>query len=138
MVRKSSVETIEQLANIFSNAAKHKDQIPGGMADKKKPKDFSKKQLEMGQKVEMEHTNDPTKAVEISMDHLEEFPGEYYTALDEMEKKLEKGKDKKKGKKKEKKASRGCPHCGFEGEPGGAVYDVTFPCPKCGKGGVQL
>jgi hypothetical protein len=98
MVRKSSL--IDQFATIFVKVAKkHKDQIPGGLADKKQPKDFDKKQLEMGQKVEMEHTNDPAKAVEISMDHLTEFPGEYYTALHEMEKKLEKGKDKKKGKK---------------------------------------
>jgi len=84
-------------------AKKHKDQIPGGLADKKQPKDFSKKQLQMGKKVEMEHVNDPTKAEEISMDHLTEFP-EYYTALDEMEKKLEKGK-KKKSKDKKKKTS---------------------------------
>lgn len=99
MVRKSSV-TIDQFATIFLKVAKkHKDKIPGGLADKKKPKDFSKKQLEMGKKVEMEHVNDPTLAEEISMDHLTEFPT-YYTGLDEMEKKLEKGKDKKKKGKK--------------------------------------
>jgi hypothetical protein len=55
----------------------------------------------MGRKVEMEHVNDPTKAEEISMDHLTEFPN-YYTALDEMEKKLEKKKEKSKKSKKSK------------------------------------
>ena len=34
------------------------------------------------------HTDDPEKAKEIAMDHLQEFPT-YYTALKEMEKKLE-------------------------------------------------
>jgi len=71
--------------------SKHVDEIPGGFADKKKPKDYSADQLAKGIKVEMEHTNDPEKAKEIAMDHLEEFPT-YYTALDEMEKKLKKQK----------------------------------------------
>ena len=69
-----------------------KDMIPGGLADKNKPSDFDPKQIEMGIKVEMEHTNDKKKAREISMDHLEEFP-DYDTHLDEMEKKLEKKKE---------------------------------------------
>jgi hypothetical protein len=103
MVRK--VIEIEKLSSLFASAAKKcnwKDQIPGGMADKKKPCDFDKKQLNMGVKVEREHTDDPKKALEISMDHLTEFPGEYYTALDEMEKKLEKKKEKSKDKEKKK------------------------------------
>ena len=51
-----------------------------------------KKELAKGIKVEMEHTKDPDLARKIATDHLTEF-GTYYTALDEMEKKL---KEKKK------------------------------------------
>lgn len=29
----------------------------------------------------------------------------------------------------------GCSRCGYAGGPGRAVYDVTFPCPACGRGG---
>jgi hypothetical protein len=142
MVRKE-ITRLDKLSSLFVQAAKKcnwQDHIPGGMADKKKPCDFDKKQLQMGVKVEKEHTDDPKKALEISMDHLTEFPGEYYDALKAMEKKLEKKREKKQERKRERKksASRGCPFCGFTGEPGGAIYDVTFPCPRCGKGGVQI
>lgn len=60
--------------------SKHKDKIKGGKADAKKPSDFDKKQLEAGTKVEMEHTNDKTKAQEIAMDHLTE-DADYYKKL---------------------------------------------------------
>lgn len=63
------------------------DKVPGGLADKKTNRDFDPKQIEMGHKVELEHTNNPAVAEEIARDHLEEFP-QYYTALAEMEKKL--------------------------------------------------
>lgn len=65
-----------------------KENLSGGRADDKKPSDFNKKDLEDGEKIEMEHTSDPDVAREITMDHLEEFPS-YYKALDKMEKKLE-------------------------------------------------
>lgn len=64
---------------------KHKDKLPGGKADKKSPKDFDKKALEAGTKVEMEHTNDRTIAQEIAMDHLTE-DANYYEKLKEVEK----------------------------------------------------
>lgn len=67
------------------------DLIPGGKADDKPKSDFDPKQLAMGKKVEMEHTNDPRKAKEIATDHLEEF-GTYYTALKKMEDQLSEGK----------------------------------------------
>ena len=51
---------------------KSKDQIKGGKADKKTPKQFDSKKLAIGTKVEMEHTDDPKKAREIAMDHLTE------------------------------------------------------------------
>jgi hypothetical protein len=46
--------------------------------------DIDKKELEMGIKVEAEHTNYPAMARRIAMDHLAEFP-DYYTRLKKME-----------------------------------------------------
>ena len=56
-----------------------------------------KKELEMGIKVEKEHTPDAKKAQEIAMDHLTEFP-DYYTRLAKMEKSGEKSLKKKETK----------------------------------------
>ena len=80
------------------------DQIKGGISDNKSLKEIAekhntdieeiKKQLQMGMKVEMEHTDDPKTAVEIALDHIYEFPT-YYTELDKMEQLL---KDKEKAK----------------------------------------
>ena len=70
------------------------DKIKGGAADKSKPSDFNNKQLEMGIKVEMEHTSDKSIAKEIAMDHLKEFP-DYYTRLNTMEDKAKKETVKK-------------------------------------------
>jgi len=73
--------------------------IKGGKADKMSVEDIARKhsvfvgtiqkQIEMGIKVEMEHTNSEEKAKEVAMDHLSEFP-DYYTRLDSMEKKAKK------------------------------------------------
>jgi len=65
------------------------DKVPGGLADKKSPEDFSKSQLEKGVKIEMEHTDDKSLAKEIAMDHLVEDP-KYYDHLVEMEKDVKK------------------------------------------------
>ena len=75
------------------------NELKGGKADKLTVKDIAKKfnvpvssiekQLAMGKKVEHEHTKDMNKAIEISMDHLTEFP-DYYTRLEKMEKEAEK------------------------------------------------
>lgn len=62
------------------------DNLPGGLADLRDPKDFDAKALEEGAMVEMEHTDNPQLAVEIAMDHLTEDP-KYYDKLKEMEKK---------------------------------------------------
>lgn len=51
-----------------------------------------KKQIEMGLKVEMEHTNDKDKAMEITLDHLWEDP-KYYSKLKKMETKESTGAD---------------------------------------------
>lgn len=66
--------------------AKRGEKIPGGLADGKSPAKYDQAQLKMGIKVEMEHTDDPAKAKEIAMDHLEE-DARYYTHLAEMERK---------------------------------------------------
>jgi len=65
-----------------------KDYLKGGLADKRNYSKFNKKQLSMGTKVEMEHTNKKKLAREIAGDHLAEHP-RYYTALKKMEKELE-------------------------------------------------
>lgn len=80
------------------------EKIKGGMSDNKSLKEIAEKhnvdiddilkQLELGIKVEMEHTDDPKVAIEIAKDHLCEFPT-YYTELDKMEQSL---KDKEKAK----------------------------------------
>jgi hypothetical protein len=72
--------------------ANETDKMPGGKADDKPSSAFDAKQMALGQKVEMEHTDNPALAKEIARDHLEEF-GDYYTHLDKMEKKLEAAKE---------------------------------------------
>lgn len=64
------------------------DEISGGLADKKKPKDFDPKAIAKGIKVEMEHTNDKHIAQEIAMDHLTEN-SHYYDYLEDMENKMD-------------------------------------------------
>jgi len=61
----------------------------GSIPDKK----FNKRQLSMGVKVEIEHTNSKRVAKQIAKAHLTEYPT-YYTALNKMEKQL-KSKRKK-------------------------------------------
>jgi hypothetical protein len=56
---------------------------------------IDKKQLEMGIKVEMEHTDNPEIAKKIAIDHLKESPV-YYSYLKKMEKEMPKTKDEKK------------------------------------------
>jgi rubrerythrin len=56
------------------------DRLKGGKADGKKPSDYNPDELNVGAKVQREHTNDPKIATEISMDHEEENPT-YYDEL---------------------------------------------------------
>jgi ADP-ribose pyrophosphatase YjhB (NUDIX family) len=70
------------------------EKIKGGIGDNKTLKEIAKKhnvsedhisnQLEMGIKVEMEHTKDKKKSKEIAIDHLTESAN-YYTELAKME-----------------------------------------------------
>lgn len=61
-----------------------KQRLKGGRADAHRVTDFDLDQLIMGIKVEQEHTTDKYLALEITIDHLAEFP-DYYTRLHEME-----------------------------------------------------
>jgi 8-oxo-dGTP pyrophosphatase MutT (NUDIX family)/GNAT superfamily N-acetyltransferase len=76
------VQQLEEKVGKLGKSEKkdRKDRISGGLADRKKPKDFDKKALKRGVKVEMEHTDDSDIALEIAMDHLVEDP-EYYEKL---------------------------------------------------------
>jgi len=93
-------------SEIFRDVAiKHakKDKLKGGAGDDVEYDEMNKKQLEMGQKVEMEHTNDPEIAKEIAGDHLaEQLKGgkdkeeqDYYTELKKMDPHEDEVKDKK-------------------------------------------
>jgi hypothetical protein len=74
-------------------AAKKGDKLKGGKGDDVPYSKMNKKQLEMGQKVEMEHTDDPEIAKEIAGDHLAEQLEEgkdkdkqdYYTLLEKID-----------------------------------------------------
>jgi hypothetical protein len=59
--------------------------IPGGRAAGRKPSDFDPTQLLVGTLIELEHTNDPYQAREISMDHLAEDKV-YYSGLCQLHK----------------------------------------------------
>jgi len=65
-----------------------KDTIRGGRADGQRITKYDLDELLMGIKVELEHTTNRMLALEIAMDHLEEFP-DYYTRLEEMEEEAE-------------------------------------------------
>jgi hypothetical protein len=81
----------------------NEDEIEGGLADNKTVEDIAKKhrvdvnvikkQLDMGVKVEREHTNNKERAIEIALDHLVEFP-DYYDRLRKMEKRAKKEETK--------------------------------------------
>jgi hypothetical protein len=81
----------QKVARYLQRKAAAEDQIPGGKAQGMDDADFDPKQIAMGAKIEKEHTPDPDKAHEIARDHLEEFPN-YYTALKQMEERLEDAK----------------------------------------------
>jgi hypothetical protein len=66
-----------------------RDSMKGGRADGQAITKYNLGELLMGIKVEQEHTTNKLKALEIAMDHLEEFP-DYYTRLLKMEEEAEK------------------------------------------------
>ena len=70
--------------------AKGKEYIKGGMSSGMPHNVFPKKEMKMGEKVEMEHTNNPKIAKEIARDHLAEHK-DYYTQLKIAEDKMKSG-----------------------------------------------
>ena len=84
---KSGKPQKQAVAIAYSKAGKtlKKDEVKGGLADDKTEKDFNKKSLKQGAKVEREHTTNKKIAKEIAMDHLSEDKN-YYKKLKQMEK----------------------------------------------------
>jgi hypothetical protein len=89
-------EVVATLSNL-KNSMKENEILQGGLADKKSLHDLARKhklkdtselerQLKIGMKVELEHTNDKKKAKEIAMDHIFEDP-KYYDKLSKIESK---------------------------------------------------
>lgn len=64
----------------YKSLGLREDSLPGGKGDETEPTQVDPEQLQMGIKVEMEHTHDPDLAKEIAMDHLSEDP-HYYSHL---------------------------------------------------------
>ena len=88
------------------------EEIVGGVADNKTPKDLAKKhkrtlrdianEIKVGKGIEREHTNSDDTAEEITMDHIDEFP-DYYTNKKHGVKASEKGLEKFNKKRIKKK-----------------------------------
>lgn len=70
---------------------KNEQALVGGIGDDTDEDDVDQDELEMGEEVELEHTNDRNIAREIALDHLTE-DDHYYSHLKEMEKKYQKKK----------------------------------------------
>lgn len=75
-------ENENSLSDIMDTIAPEK--LEGGLGDDANILDFDPVQISKGIKIEMEHTNDPKVALEITMDHLTEMP-DYYDHLEDME-----------------------------------------------------
>jgi hypothetical protein len=75
MSHEPASDEIDQIAQDKEEAG---EVIPGGDGDEKSVKEFDPEQILMGMRVEMEHSDDPMYALEITIDHLTEDP-EYYT-----------------------------------------------------------
>jgi len=88
--------------NWYKFSKKWKENLSGGNADGKTPKDYESSQIEKGHAIEFEHTDNPDIAKEITMDHLEEHK-DYYTGLKHMENML---KEIEQREKKNKKSSQ--------------------------------
>lgn len=68
------------------------EELEGGLADGDEPIQYDPQQILKGMDVEMEHTDDPKIALEITMDHLAEIP-DYYDHLEDMEAEATAGDD---------------------------------------------
>lgn len=76
--KNESMENNEKdFKKIITNIEDWNDKIKGGLAKNKKPSDYDLDKLSKGAEIQMEHTDDPEEAIDIAMDHLEEFD-DYY------------------------------------------------------------
>ena len=75
--------------------------LAGGRAEGQSPTRYDQKQLEIGTQIEMEHTDNPYIARQLSQDHLEEHP-DYYKKLVRMERGLVRAEKRKQNKLKRK------------------------------------
>jgi len=81
-------QTIKDKFDIDINNFKN-NKVNGGKGDEFKAKDiikFELKQILKGIEIEQEHTTDKLIALEIVLDHLEEFKNYYIPYLEDMEK----------------------------------------------------
>jgi hypothetical protein len=81
----AALEAAADLGKILSH--KWHSHIAGGLAEHRSPADFPREDLIKGMIVEQEHTNDPSVACEIAMDHLMEDP-HYYNHEQDMAKEV--------------------------------------------------
>ncbi len=81
MSHEPDTDEIDQIAQDKEEAG---EMIQGGKGEGKSPLEFDPEQILMGMRVEMEHTEDPMIALEITIDHLTEDP-EYYTSKEDPE-----------------------------------------------------
>jgi hypothetical protein len=91
--RKAIKDKFDIDINDFKN-----NKVSGGKGDKFKSKDITKfelKQILKGLEIEQEHTTDKLIALEVVLDHLEEFKKYYIPYLEDMEKLAKKGDSKK-------------------------------------------
>jgi hypothetical protein len=99
-------------AGLFMLLRKPEEKLVGGIGDFRKPEEFDLDEFSEGQRVEMEHTDDPEIAKEIAVDHLNEDP-EYYSKLKTIE-----GHNPEQSYHGEHKAP--------DRESGSPLYDVTL------------
>ena len=98
-----SVDSLFKSSNSKYKIKIESEEVAGGEAEGMSPKDLAKKhkvdikdiekEIEVGTKIEMEHTDSKKMAKEIAMDHIAEFP-DYYTNKKYGVKASEKGLEK--------------------------------------------
>ena len=98
-----SVDNLFKSSNSKYKIKIESEEVAGGEAEGMSPKDLAKKhkvdikdiekEIEVGTKIEMEHTDSKKMAKEIAMDHIAEFP-DYYTNKKYGVKASEKGLEK--------------------------------------------
>lgn len=76
--KNESMKEDRNFKKIITDIEEWEDSLIGGKADGKTPSDFDIDALAAGAEIEMEHTDDPEIAIELTMDHIEEVGEDYY------------------------------------------------------------